>query len=154
MVDDFREAVVPRENFRRIVDELLTEIDRRIATHLQGTSYDGMRQSDLKVGYYASRKPSTASELARDLKISRQAVHSSLERLKALDVIDLESHPTSNREKIVVFTEGGRRAQEVALAFLKSFDNECAGILGQKGFEQFRQQLLTLVTALKLRDDE
>jgi DNA-binding MarR family transcriptional regulator len=151
MADNQQERVIPFDNLRGLLQDLMGELDRRIFTHIKGTRYQRIRPSDLRVGIMASRQPRSVSVIARELEISRQAVHSSVQRLIALDVVELLPDPTSSRDKIVAVTEKGWQAQQVTLASIKLLEKECGDILGEKGLEQFRKQLLALVTAMKLR---
>jgi DNA-binding MarR family transcriptional regulator len=151
MPDSEQQRVIPFDNLRGLLQDLVGELDRRIFHHIKGTRYENIRPSDLRVGIMASRKPRSVSDIARELEISRQAVHSSVQRLIALEVVELLPDPASGRDKIVAVTEKGWQAQQVTLASIKLLEKECGEILGEKGVEQFRKQLLALVTAMKLR---
>jgi DNA-binding MarR family transcriptional regulator len=153
MADNQQERVIPYDNLRGLLQDLMGELDRRIFRHIEGTRYENIRPSDLRVGIMASRKPRSESEIARALEISRQAVHSSVQRLIALEVVELLPNPASSRDKIVAVTERGWQAQQVTLASIKLLEKECGEILGEKGLEQFRIQLLALVTAMKSRSE-
>jgi DNA-binding MarR family transcriptional regulator len=153
MADKQQERVIPFDNLRGLLQDLTGELDRRIFTHLKGTRYETIRPSDLRVGIMASRRARTVSDIARELEITRQAVHSSVQRLIALEVVELLSEPGNGRDKIISVTEKGWQAQQVSLMSIQILEKECARILGEKGLEQFRRQLLALVTALKARDD-
>jgi DNA-binding MarR family transcriptional regulator len=144
--------VIPFDNIRGLLQDLASELDRRGAHHRKGTRYENVRQSDVRVFIIASRQSRTVSDIARELDVSRQAVHGSVTRLKALQVVQLIPQPGNDRDKLVAVTETGWQAQAVANDSIKKIESECAEILGAKNLEQFRKQLLALVTALKIRD--
>jgi DNA-binding MarR family transcriptional regulator len=152
MSDVKQKRVIPFDNIRGLMQDLVAEMDRRGAIYRKGTRYENVRQSDVRVFIIASREARTVSDIARELEVSRQAVHSSVTRLKVLEVVELLPQPGNDRDKLVAVTEKGWQAQAVANDAIKKIESECAEILGKKGLEQFRQQLLALVTALKIRD--
>ena len=154
MPDEIRNRSIPFDNVRGLLRDLTAELDRRTVVHRQGTRYENVRQSDVRVFIIASRQPSTESEIARELEVTRQAVHSSVQRLKELGVVEMLPQPGNGRDKLVAVTEKGWQAQEVANASIRLLEKECADILGSKGLEQFRKQLVALVAALKLREVE
>jgi DNA-binding MarR family transcriptional regulator len=152
MVDKNMESLIPSQNLRRAAIDFLGELDRRLFQGLRGTPYEAVRPFDLRVGIAAIRAQSTVSELARQLQVSRQAVHSAALRLKAMGMVDLQPSPTSGRDKIIVITAEGRQVQTTTMGFLGGLDEECEGVLGKAGYAKFRQQLFTLVAAMKLRE--
>jgi DNA-binding MarR family transcriptional regulator len=154
MPDEMKNRTIPFDNIRGLLQDLSSELDRRTIAHRRGTRYENVRQSDVRVFIMASRQPRSEAEIARELEVTRQAVHGSVQRLKALGVLDLVKLPGNGRDKVVTVTESGWQAQEVANASIQLLERECAGILGDKGLEQFRKQLVALVTALKLREIE
>jgi DNA-binding MarR family transcriptional regulator len=154
MPDDLKNRTIAYDNIRGLLQDLAGELDRRTIAHRKGTRYEKVRQSDVRVFIMASRTPRTVSDIARELEVTRQAVHGSVQRLKQLQVLELLAQPGNERDKLVAVTEKGWQAQQVANASIRLLEQECAEILGKKGLEQFRKQLLALVTALKLRDVE
>jgi DNA-binding MarR family transcriptional regulator len=152
MPDSSPPRTIRYDNIRGLLQDLTSELDRHGAVHRRGTRYEGARQSDVRVFVMASRQPRTVSEIARELQVTRQAVHSSITRLKSLDVVELVHQPGNDRDKLVAVTDKGWQAQAVANDVIKQLERECAEILGTKGLEQFRRQLLALVSALKARE--
>jgi DNA-binding MarR family transcriptional regulator len=151
MVDDlpFR---IPYDNLRGLLQDFMLQIDHRYVLYKKGTPYEKARLSDLKVFIAASRNPRSIAEIARDHAVSRQAIQSSVQRLVGLNVVELLPHPSNHRDKIVSVTERGWRARQQALKHIGWIEQECAEILGAKGLEQFRAQLLALTVGLKARE--
>jgi DNA-binding MarR family transcriptional regulator len=154
MADDQPQRAIPFDNIRGLAQDLIGELDRRGDVHRRGTRYENIRRSDVRVGVLASRQPQTMADIARKLGVTRQAVHASVKRLMDLDVVELLPQPGNGRDKLVTVTERGWQAQQVANASIKLSEEECASILGKRGLEQFRSQLLALVTTLKARHIE
>jgi DNA-binding MarR family transcriptional regulator len=153
MTDEQPRRAIPYDNIRGLLQDLTAELDNRTIAHRRGTRYENVRQSDVRVFIIASRQPRTVSSIAREMDVTRQAVHSSVQRLKTLQVVELIAQPGNDRDKLVAVTEKGWQAQQVANESIRHLEAEIAEILGVKGLEQLRKQLLALVTTLKLRAD-
>jgi DNA-binding MarR family transcriptional regulator len=142
---------IPPDSTRGLLQEVMQQLDQRVAHFKIGTPYEKVRMSDARVFVAAARLPRSIAQIARVYGISRQAVQSSVQRLIALNVVELLPHPDSHRDKIISVTAHGNAAQAQAVKHLGWLDNECAEILGAKGLEQFRTQLLALTAGLKAR---
>jgi DNA-binding MarR family transcriptional regulator len=143
---------IPHDNLRGLTQDFILQLDTRFGRMRMGTRYGKARLSDLKVFIAASRNPRSIADIARDHAVSRQAIQASVQRLVALDVVELLPHPKNHRDKIVSVTERGWEARQQALKHIDLVEKECAEILGAKGLEQFRAQLLALTVGLKARE--
>jgi DNA-binding MarR family transcriptional regulator len=148
-MDDQWRTAVPFSNIRGLLQDFTTLLDERITDYRRGTRYERVRRSDVRVFISATRKVQTVAEIARELEVSRQAVHSSVKRLAALKVLALVRQPGNNRDKIVSVTDRGQRAQVHVLEQIARLEGECASIIGKEALETFRGLLLALVLGLK-----
>ena len=148
MIDE-PHRTIPFDNIRGLLQDFTLQLDHLIMAQRNGTRYENARRSDLKVFIMASRQPHTLSSLARALSISRQAVHSSVKRLAALQVVEVLPLAGSARDKIVTVTEKGWHARQTANEQIVRLEAECASIIGEKGLEQFRMLLQAMVLGLK-----
>jgi DNA-binding MarR family transcriptional regulator len=153
MTDEWR-ALIPFSNIRGLLQDLTTQLDDLTISYRKGTRYENVRKSDARVFISAIRKPQTVAEIARELEVSRQAVHSSVKRLAALKVLELRPQPGNHRDKIVTITDRGHRARVHILEHIQRMEAECAGVIGQQGLETFRALLLALVLGLKAKEEE
>lgn len=151
-MSDQPERVMPYDNIRGLAQDLIDELDRRGDVHRRGSRFEHVRRSDVRVWAYASRKPRTMADIARALKVTRQAIHASVKRLLELGIVELLPQPGNGRDKLLTVTERGLEAQKVANYSIRLMEDEAGQILGQKGLDQFRQQLLALVTAMRARE--
>jgi DNA-binding MarR family transcriptional regulator len=151
-MSDQPERAIPYDNIRGLAQDLIDELDRRGDVHRRGSRFEHVRRSDVRVWAYASRKPRTMAEIARALKVTRQAVHASVKRLLDLGIVELLPQPGNGRDKLLTVTERGLEAQKLARHSIGLMEEEAAQIIGQRGLDQFRQQLLALVTALRARE--
>jgi DNA-binding MarR family transcriptional regulator len=151
MTDQWR-AHIPFDNIRGLLQDFTTLLDDRITAYRKGTRYEKVRRSDVRVFISATRKAQSVTDIARELEVSRQAVHSSVKRLAELKVVELVPQPGSNRDKLVIVTDRGQLARVHALEQIEQLDKECAAIIGEQGLETFRKLLLALVLGFKAKD--
>jgi DNA-binding MarR family transcriptional regulator len=148
MIDD-QQTQFPTNNIGTLVRELSTGIDLRLQQLRAGTRYETVRNSDVKVFIRALRSGATVSSIARDLDITRQAVHASVQRLKTVKVVELQPLPNNSRDKLVVVTQQGLHAQQTAVEQIKLIEERMAKIIGKRQLETLRGQLQMLGDAFK-----
>lgn len=153
MADEWR-AHIPFNNIRGLLQDFTAQLDGLITAYRKGTRYEKVRRSDVRVFISASRRPQTVAGIARELEVSRQAVHSSVKRLALLKVLELAPQPGNGRDKIVSITDRGKQARVHALEQIERLESECAAVIGRQGLETFRALLLALVLGLKAKEEE
>ncbi len=98
----------------------------------------------MRVFVLALRQPRSMADIARILRVSRQAVHMSVKRLAALKIVALEAAPDNHRDKLVVLTDRGMTARQTAHTQVVMLENECRAALGPEGYATLRELLLKL----------
>ena len=83
------------------------------------------------------------SDIARNLGISRQAIHSTINQMVALGVVALEPDPDDRRRMIVSLTEAGARMRQDAQRAMDAMSDQLAERLGHERFTE----LLTILEA-------
>ena len=78
------------------------------------------------------------SEIARRLGISRQAVHTTIEQMVAMDILTLEHDPTDRRAKVIGFSKRGRQRRQDAQTAMKYLTEELARRIGAQNIENLR----------------
>jgi DNA-binding MarR family transcriptional regulator len=134
----------PADNIRSLILELTLVLDSHYAELRRGTRYENLRKSDIKVFALASQEPRSMAALARYLEVSRQAVHDSVKRLIALDIVELVVMPNNSRDKVVIVTERGKGAQALTRNNISKLESACSDILGKEEFELLRKMLASL----------
>jgi DNA-binding MarR family transcriptional regulator len=152
MTDDRERRSVPTDNFPGLVRDLAHEVERRISVHVRGSNAEKLRPFDTRVGIIASRHRKTVSQIARDMNVTRQAVHSAVQRLSEAGLAELVPQPGNDRDKLVTLTDSGWSAQAIAFHSIASTETEMQNILGAKAVEQLRKQLVALTSAMKLKE--
>jgi DNA-binding MarR family transcriptional regulator len=139
----------PTDNIRSLLNETIVALDRRLRELREGSRYQDVRNSDVKVFMRAFRSSATVSEIARSLDVTRQAVHASVKRLVALKVLELQPIPHNSRDKLVVVTERGRHAEQTALDQIKTIEAQMAAAIGKNELKLLRKQLRMINDCLK-----
>jgi DNA-binding MarR family transcriptional regulator len=138
---------VPVDNIRSLLHFVTQCIDDRMQTYRKGTRYEGVRPSDVRVFVTALRKPRRITDLAKALKISRQAVQMSVRRLQDLRVVELQAIPGNQRDKLVVITDRGMSARKAAEDQIGRLELEVGSVLGPEGLAQLRVLLVKICDA-------
>ncbi len=149
MVDEIDDLAVAPDNLRTLLYHLGAALDERLSIFRHGTPYESVRPSDARVFVAVTRGHKTISEIARFLKITRQAAQISVHRLQALKVLDLEPMPHNRRDKNVVVTAKGKLAASTAKQQVMRFESEFAAVIGAEHLAQFRASLEALLEAAR-----
>jgi DNA-binding MarR family transcriptional regulator len=75
------------------------------------------------------------SDIARNLGISRQAIHSTFNQMVKLGIVQLEVDPADRRHMIVSLTDLGTRMREDAQRSMDALSAQIAARLGQDRFD-------------------
>lgn len=75
------------------------------------------------------------SDIARNLGISRQAIHRTLSQMIDLGIVTLEPDPDDRRHMVVSLTETGKRMRQDAQQAMDALSEQIAGALGKDRFE-------------------
>ncbi len=76
-----------------------------------------------------------ASEVARRMAITRQAVYKITKELQRMDVLALEDDPVDRRQKIISMTKRGERIALDARASLEQIENHLTDKIGKRNFD-------------------
>ena len=137
---------VPVLNLRSLVFFLSMLLDQRVAEFRKSTPYEKLRASDERVFVAASRNTRSISDIARILRISRQSVQSSIQRLASLGLLHLVTTDDNKRDKIVMLTERGQLAAGLAAGMLSIMEGELTEILGDAEYAQLRASLVKILS--------
>ena len=91
--------------------------------------------------YLELDKGTRASELARRIGVTRQAVHKTINELRALGLLELAPDPMNRSAKLVTLTPAGRENVFVALVAFVDIEAHLADRLGVETVTALRQAL-------------
>jgi len=80
-------------------------------------------------------------DLAKRMHVSKQAIQQSLKELVAKDLILLETDPNDGRQKLIKYTQHGRKVTEVAKEGALKLEAELALRIGAKQVAAIREAL-------------
>lgn len=75
------------------------------------------------------------SDIARNLGVSRQAIHSTINQMVKLGIVQLEVDPGDRRHMIVSLTDLGARMRKDAQRSMDALTAQIAAVLGQDKFD-------------------
>ncbi len=71
------------------------------------------------------------ADMAKHLRVSKQAVQQSLKELVAKGFVTVEPDPENGRQKIVLMTDKGREMREIALDGIQVLEEKLASRIGE-----------------------
>ncbi len=75
------------------------------------------------------------SDIARNLGISRQAIHSTINQMEKLGILQLDVDPKDRRHVTVSLTETGQMMRRDAQLAMDSLTSQISSVLGQQKFD-------------------
>jgi DNA-binding MarR family transcriptional regulator len=140
---------IPVVNIRTLTYFLSQMIDQRVDELRAGSPFANVRASDLRVFVAASRNNRTMSDIARLMRITRQSVQSSIQRLEEGGVVELIPIKGNKRDKLVHMTRRGTSAIGLAGKVLATIDQEFSAILGSDEYAELKATMLKLIAAYR-----
>ncbi|MEB5928585.1 MarR family winged helix-turn-helix transcriptional regulator [Acinetobacter schindleri] len=107
----------------------------------QKNGYGYITPSMARLYSYLGDTPIAMSELARRLKISRQAVHQLVTEGLNSEFLEVIDSPEDKRIKLVKFSEKGKKMSDVALAEIHQAEQDLAKYLGEDNVKALRRIL-------------
>jgi DNA-binding MarR family transcriptional regulator len=102
-------------NFERRAQKWLVDL-------LHGRGFIGLTQSQLSFLGALDCGPNSASQIANDLGITRQAVHKTVKELEIFGWLKSEADQVRRNQRIITFTDEGERMMSEARALFKQLD--------------------------------
>ncbi|MFT5576262.1 MAG: DNA-binding MarR family transcriptional regulator [Bermanella sp.] len=81
------------------------------------------------------------AQLARNLGVSRQAIHQLLQGMKEDGVLELAPDPSDKRAKVVQFSAASEGIRKAAESAISAIENELAERIGKQVFENLKMAL-------------
>ena len=128
----------------RLAAELLAAsawFDEALLARLEQRGWPRLSPTRSRVFLALSRGPILVSELARELDVSRQAVHKLLDNLQHDGFIERRVHEQDRRAQQVSMTDRGRALAEDASRILAELERELAHRIGTENVEALRAAL-------------
>ncbi|CDZ77759.1 homoprotocatechuate degradation operon regulator, HpaR [Legionella massiliensis] len=121
-------------NLKGLLQEKLWKLEERLEQEKIKSPYKHFTEAQSRVLATLRGESLSISEVARRLRISRQAVHKVVSQLIKEEILALEAAPDNDRDKIIIFTEKGVLLKKTAKNALKIIDLEVKEKLGESDY--------------------
>lgn len=129
------------KSLRVLLRKRLEWIEDRLMENAEKNGYGYISPSMARLYSYIDNRPMPMSELARKLKISRQAVHQLVAEGINSDFLEVIDSETDKRIKMVQFSENGKKMAAVALAEIRQAEENLKTHLGEENVFELRRIL-------------
>lgn len=129
------------KSLRVLLRKRLEWIEDRLMENAEKNGYGYISPSMARLYSYIDNRPMPMSELARKLKISRQAVHQLVAEGINSDFLEVIDSETDKRIKMVQFSENGKKMAAVALAEIRQAEENLKTHLGEENVLELRRIL-------------
>lgn len=117
----------------------------RIYTGVRAAGFGDVRAAHVTLFRWPGPDGRRPSEVAADVRISKQRVNDLLRDLERLGYLCLARDPGDSRARIIHLTERGRRLHEVAVAVHAQIEDEWRHRIGPRRYEDLRAALAELM---------
>jgi DNA-binding MarR family transcriptional regulator len=129
------------QSLRTLLRSRLEWIEETLMQQAEKNGYGYISPATARLYSYLSSTPVTMSALARQLKVSRQAVHQLVSEGVTAGFLELCNDPQDKRVKLVKFSEQGQQMSRVALNELHKIEQQLIEHLGEAQVDQLRKVL-------------
>lgn len=136
------------KSLRVLLRTRLEWIEEQLMQNAEKNGYGYITPSMARLYSYLGYNPVPMSELARRLKISRQAVHQLVNEGICSGFLEVTDSPHDKRIKMVQFSENGKQMADVAIAEINKAEEELKRHLGAENVLELRR-----ILELKWPDD-
>ena len=106
---------------------------------MRARNHDDLTSAHLTFFCHLNCGATSASEVARRMGITRQAVYKVTQELQRIGALELIEDPTDKRQKIIHMTKHGERIAMDAVAAMEEVEAHLRNAIGQKRFESLAQ---------------
>lgn len=129
------------KSLRTLLRSRLEWVEDQLMKNAEKNGYGYITPSMARLYSYLGDNPVPMSELARRLKISRQAVHQLVAEGLNSNFLEVVDSSEDKRIKLVKFSEKGRQMSDVALAEIHQAEKDLAKYLGEDNVKALRRIL-------------
>lgn len=130
-----------RPYLRGLLLRRVSWMESRVLAAAEVHGYGAVTPAMNRLFGHMRRRPVSLSTLARQLGVSRQAVHQVVKEAEALGLVELTAHGSDARAKEVGFTAAGWAMSASAAASLDAIEEDLAGRIGRDDLETLRRIL-------------
>lgn len=117
-------------------------MDEGMQNHLRAAGHEPLSRTQAMIVSHIGNGMTRPSELARELGVSRQAVHQLLADMEARDLVELLADPSDARAKIVRFKRWGKDVARFSLQATAELEALIGERIGKKPLAELKRILL------------
>ena len=114
-----------------------------LSKRLTAGGWEMLTRPQILLFAYLQSPGSSSSDIARHLRISRQAVHQMVKELETRGLIKQIQDPDRGNAKLIIKTEKGYQLNDIARKYLRDIDQMVADQIGKEKMELLRTILLS-----------
>jgi DNA-binding MarR family transcriptional regulator len=114
---------------------------REIMTGVKRSEFAYITPAQSRLLAHMGGKPTSMSELARRLAISRQAVHKTVAELARRGILEIRGDPERGNSKLVVYTERGRQVNRAGGQIIERIEDRVAARIGRVRLDELKALL-------------
>lgn len=111
---------------------------REIMSGVKRSEYAYITPAQSRLLAHMGGKPTSLSELARRLAISRQAVHKTAGELVRRGILEIRDDPERRNAKHVVYTERGRQVNRAGAQIIERLEERIASRIGAERLAELK----------------
>lgn len=135
------EPSTPKVFLRQLLSAKQDWIETRLYDMAEASGYEHVTPAMSRLFGLMKRQPIGISVLARQLAISRQAVHKLVNEAVRMDLVELVDSPEDKRVKLVGFTSHGFAMSAAATRNLEKIEKDLAERIGQENLDTLKRLL-------------
>jgi DNA-binding MarR family transcriptional regulator len=114
---------------------------REIMSGVRRSEFSYITPAQSRLLAHMGGKPTSMSELARRLAISRQAVHKTVAELARRGILEIRDDPERRNAKLVVYTERGRQVNRAGAQIIERLEDRIAARIGRERLAELKALL-------------
>lgn len=124
--------------------DALRAVELELLAGLAAAGYDELRPGHMLVFRHLDPSGMRVSELARDARVTRQAVAQVVAELEGLGLLEQHPDPADGRAKIVGYTARGRRGYRAAEGVFACIERRHAQVAGERALATTQRVLRSI----------
>ncbi len=139
-----RHAAAPEEGERVLLGKLIRAfywLDDGLQAHMRRHAGFSLPRAQSMIMVSLSRGATRQSDLARHLRVSKQAIQQTLRPMVEKGLVSIDPDPENRRQRLVRMTPQGEAMSAVARSGLEALERELAARIGGKRLEALHDAL-------------
>jgi DNA-binding MarR family transcriptional regulator len=133
----------PDEHLIDLLFRRFAELEANLSARLAAGGWHQLTRPQIMLFAYLHGPGSRASDIARHMRISRQAVHQMVKSLEADGLLRQIPDPEQGNAKLIIKTDAGYQLNDIARKYLREIDNGVQAAVGKEQMAELRKILLS-----------